>query len=91
MTWLRDDIVSAEAVAPEGRWYDLDVYRQQIGEWLPLVSDIADLYEARLIDAMHDERDRHQLYLHLEVSAEVADLVRQKSLTLRMPLDLGRA
>jgi len=89
--WLQGNTVVAQAVAPEGRWYDDTVYRQQIGEWLPLVSDIGNLHEGMLVNVTYEGQGRRELQLHLEVSAELASAVKGKTRILRAPLALGDA
>lgn len=90
VTWDRDDILLAEAVAPEGYWYDLTSYAQQVNEWLPLTSRLGDLYEGQLISAQHGNKNKGRRWLHLQlrVMPKLADQVRQGTVTLRLPLDL---
>lgn len=82
------DILLAEAVAPECYWYDLVPYAQQINTWLPLTSQLGDLFEGKLISAQHGTQGRRWLHLRLRVMPKLADQVRRCAVTLRLPLDL---
>ncbi|MHA6796674.1 hypothetical protein ACVGVM_24645 [Pseudonocardia bannensis] len=86
--WTRGPEVVAEALAPVGHWYDLEPYEQAIGTWLPLVSDVGDMYEGQLRAAVHGPRDRRRLLLTLSLDETVAAHVKGRQAQLYVPLDL---
>lgn len=89
--WFSDRRVVAEAVAPNGKWYDPADFYNSYGALLPLTSSFGDMADARLLRAEHGPKGMQFLHLHLEVEEAVAARIRAGKTSMFVSLLLPRA